>query len=48
MPGHRLVHRIVQNFGCQMVQRRLGGAADIHAWPAPDRLQPLQHLDVLG
>src|SRR5271170_5518120 len=28
-----------------MVQRVGVGAADIHAWPAPHRLQPLQHLD---
>ena len=31
-----------------MVQGGLVGAADIHAGPAADRLQPFQHLDILG
>jgi hypothetical protein len=34
------------NFGEQMMQRLFIGSADIHAGPAADRLQPLQHLDV--
>ena len=42
----RLVHGVVDDFGEQVMQRLLVGAADIHAGPAPDRLQPLQHLDV--
>ncbi len=46
--GHRLVHRVVQQLRRQVVQRRLVGAADIHARPAADRLQPLQDLDILG
>ena len=41
----RLVHRVVDHFGEQMMQRVGVGAADIHARPAPHRLQPLQHLD---
>ena len=48
MAGDRLVHRVVEDFGDQMVQRALVGAADIHAGPAADRLQPLEDLDVLG
>ena len=48
MAGHRLVHRVVEHFGGQVVQRRLVGAADIHAGAAANRLQPLQDLDVLG
>ena len=44
--GQRLVHAVVDDFGEQMMQRLLVGAADIHAGPAPHRLQTLQHLDV--
>ena len=46
--GQRLVHRIVDGLGEQVMQRLLVGAADIHAGTAPDRLEPLQHLDVVG
>ncbi|MEY9475271.1 hypothetical protein ABH992_007670 [Bradyrhizobium yuanmingense] len=46
MPGQRLVHRVVDDFGEQMMQRLLVGAANIHAGPAPHRFQPLEHLDV--
>ena len=48
MAGHRLVHRVVDDLGGQVVQRVVVGAADIHARAAADGLQPLQHLDVLG
>ncbi len=48
MAGDRLVHRVVDHLGEQVVERPLVGAADIHAGPAPDGLQPLQHLDVGG
>ncbi len=47
-PGDRLVHGVVEHFGGEMVQRALVGAADIHAGPAPHRLEPFQDLDVLG
>jgi hypothetical protein len=47
MPRHRLVHRVVDDLGRQVMQSRLVGAADIHARTAPDRLQPLENLDVL-
>ena len=46
--GQRLVHRIVDHFGEQMMQRLLVGAADIHAGTAANRLEPLQHLDMFG
>ena len=46
--GHRLVHRIVDDLGGQMVQRAFVGAADIHARPPAHRLQALQNLNVLG
>ncbi len=42
----RLVHRVVDDFGEQMVQGLLVGAADIHAGTAADRLKSLEHLDV--
>ena len=45
--GQRLVHGVVDGLGEEVVQRLLVGAADIHAGPAPHRLQPLQHLDVV-
>ena len=44
--GQRLVHRVVDDFGEQMMQRLLVGAADIHAGPAAHRLKALQHLDI--
>jgi hypothetical protein len=45
MAGHRLVHRIVEHLGGEVVERPLVGAADIHARPPADRLQPLEDLD---
>ena len=39
--GDRLVHRVVDELGQQMVQRPLIGAAHVHAGPAAHRLQPL-------
>ena len=44
--GQRLVHGIVDDFGEQVMERLLVGAADIHTWPAPDRLEPFQNLDM--
>ncbi len=46
MAGDGLVHRVVENFGGEVVQGGLVGAADIHAGTAPHRLQPLQHFDI--
>ena len=45
MAGDRLVHGIVDDFGEEVMQRRLVGAADIHAGAAADRLQALEHFD---
>ncbi len=47
MAGDRLVHGVVEDLGREVVKRGLVGAADIHARPAPDRLQPFQNLDIL-
>ncbi len=44
-PAERLVHRVVDHLGEQVVERLLVGAADIHARPAADRFQTLQNLD---
>ena len=46
VPGQRLVHGVVDDFGEQMMQRLFVGAADIHAGAAAHRLQAFQHLDV--
>jgi hypothetical protein len=46
--GHGLVHRVVEDFGEQVVQGPLVGAADIHARAFADGLQPLQHFDRRG
>ena len=46
--GQRLVHGVVDDFGEQMMQRLLVGAADIHAGPAAHRLEAFEHLDVAG
>ncbi len=48
VPCDRLVHRVVQHFGRQMVQGGLVGAADIHARAPANRLEPFQDLDVPG
>ena len=45
---HRFVHRIVHDFGGQVVQGPFVRAADIHAGPAPHRFEPFQDFDVLG
>ena len=47
LAGHRLVHGVVEDFGGEVMQCALIGAADIHAGPAPDRLEAFQNLDVL-
>jgi hypothetical protein len=48
MARHRLIHRIVHDFGGQMVEGPFIGTADIHAGPAPHRLKPFQDFDILG
>ena len=44
----RLVHRIVDDLGEQMMQRLFVGAADIHAGATAHRLQAFENLDVGG
>src|SRR5205085_7440374 len=46
--GNRLVHRVVDDFGEQVMKRVGVGAPDVHPWPTAHRLQALQHLDVGG
>ena len=43
--GDRLVHAVVDDFGGEMVKRAGVGPADVHARPAADRLESLEHLD---
>ena len=45
MAGDRLVHGVVDHFGEEVMQGLLVGAADIHARPAPNRLEPFQDFD---
>lgn len=44
--GQRFVHRVVDDFREQVMQRLLVGAANVHAGTAANGLQPLEHLDV--
>ena len=46
--GDRFVHAVVEHFTGKMVQRAFVRAANIHARPAADRLQPFQNLDRRG
>ena len=48
VPGHRLVHAVVEHLGGEMVKRPLVGPADIHARAAADGLQAFEHLDRVG
>ena len=43
--GDRLVHRIVDDLGGEVVEGARVGAADVHAGAAADRLEPFEHLD---
>ena len=42
-----LVHRIVEDFRRQMMQRAFISAADIHAGAFAYRLEPFENLDIL-
>ena len=48
VPGQRLVDRVVDHLGDQVVQAALTGRADVHARALADRLEALEHLDVAG
>ena len=43
--GDRLVHRIVDDLGGEVVEGAGVGPADVHAGAPADRLEPLEHLD---
>ena len=45
MTRNRLVHRVVDHLGEEMMQGVGVGAADIHARPPPHGLETLEHLD---
>ena len=45
MARDRFVHRVVEHFGGEVVERALVSAADVHAGAAANRFKPLQHLD---
>ena len=48
MARDRLVHRVVEHFGGEVVKGALVRAADIHARAAADRLEPFENLDGAG
>ena len=48
MTGDRLVHRIVDDLGGEVMVGRLVSAADIHAGTPADGFEALEYLDVLG
>ena len=45
VPGDGFIHRVVENFGHEVVKGALVGAADIHSRTLADRFKPFQHLD---
>jgi hypothetical protein len=47
MASNRLVHSVVEDFGGEVVEPALVGAADIHSGATADRLQPFEDFDVL-
>ncbi len=48
MAGDGLVHRVVERFRGEVMQRPLVGAADIHPGAPAHRFEPFEDLDVLG
>ena len=46
VPRQCLVHGVVDDFGEQMMQRLLVGAADVHAGAAAHRFEAFEDLDV--
>src|SRR5260370_321752 len=47
-PGERLVDAVVDHLVHEMVEAARAGRADVHARPQADRLEGLEHGDVLG
>ena len=48
MTRNRFIHRVVEHFRGEMVQRAFVNPANIHSGTAANRLQPLQHLNGRG
>jgi hypothetical protein len=48
VPGDGFVHRVVEDFGDEVMQRAFIGAADIHAGAFAHRLQPFEDFDAVG
>ena len=48
MACHSLVHRVVEHFGSEVVERAFIGSADIHAGAAANRLKPFENFDGRG
>ena len=46
VPGERLVDGVVDHLEDQVVEAVRAGVPDVHGGPLPDRLQPLEDLDV--
>jgi hypothetical protein len=46
--GDGFVHRVVEDFGGEVVKGGLVGAADIHAWAATNGFEAFEDLDMLG
>ena len=44
----RLVHRVVEQFGDEMMHPGLVGAADVHAGASAHRFEAFEDLDILG
>ncbi len=47
-PRHRLVDRVVNDLGDEVMQSTLGGVADIHPGALANRLETLENLDRFG
>ncbi len=45
-PGKGFIYTVVYDFKNQVVKSFRAGTADIHGRPDPDRLKPLEHLDI--
>ena len=46
--GDGFVHRVIENFGDEVVQGAFIGAADIHAGAFTNRFETFQHFDGFG
>ena len=48
VPGHCLVDRVVHDLPDEVVETGRPGRADVHPGTLPDRIEPLEHGDVVG